>query len=145
MYLAYKNQSKYICFGYEREVWEACIEVKGKKVPRYDLQSVEGCLLMDKMVKQANPGLGVFSPVSALSKLRIYKSIFVFEESILRSIASCYFGERCGACVNCLLYQILENMAKGEKGSLTELVDYLSVKDTVSKETFSQLIRGLLL
>lgn len=141
MYLAYKNQSKYICFGYEREVWEAFIEVKDKKVPRYDLQSVEGCLLMDKMVKQTNPGLGVFSPVSAISKLRIYESLFHFDESILRNTTSCYFGGRCGACVNCSLYQMLENMAKGKKGSLTELVDYLSVKDTVSKETFSQLIR----
>ncbi len=140
MYLAYARNARYICFGYEREVWEHYLYAHGKRIGRYDLQSEEGCMLLDRLVKTAHPDLNVFSPVASLSKLRMYQTLARFDSTLLANTASCYFGDRCGQCVNCYLYRALARLTDGVQGSRAELDEFLRARTMVREETFAEVL-----
>lgn len=135
-----KYNSRYLCLGHEYDLWKNYIYKSGKIIYRDDFQSEFGCLLIDKILKRINKKLHFFSPVAALSKFNIYHSLLGYNKEIFREINSCFFGYNCKICSNCLLYEILKNIAEGKTGSFVELKNILSIKDTTKDLTFAKIV-----
>jgi 7-cyano-7-deazaguanine synthase in queuosine biosynthesis len=138
LYFCYKHDSKYLCFGHEYELWRNYIKKNNKQICRNDFQSELGCLLLDKICKKMSKELSIFSPIAALSKLRIYQTLFDHSPRILANTTSCYFGSGCGACNNCLLHKNLGRVMRREQGDIEKMKEWLSAKNTTEEETFAK-------
>lgn len=141
LYYSYIKKAKYLCFGHEYELWKNNINVKGNLVYRNDLQSEQASIILNNILKTINKDLRIFSPIASLSKLKAYKLLLEYNQAILKNTESCYFGNKCGECNNCLLYDVLGKVSDGQEGDLKEFVKViLETKNTVSKETFANIL-----
>ncbi len=137
LYFNIKYNKKYICFGHERELWENYV-YKNKVICRNDFQSEKGMLLLNLMLKNINPKIGLFSPIASLSKYKIYKELRK-NKNIFSNVSYCYFSSKynkCGKCSNCVLYNVLEKIFNNKQGSFKEMKNLLEMKNTTDEETF---------
>jgi 7-cyano-7-deazaguanine synthase in queuosine biosynthesis len=135
LYLNYLRDAKYICLGYEHETIHMQVQSNKKYIWRHDVQSVQGLHLYNAVAKQVNKHYAVFSPIAGLSKFRVYEMLI--KEGLLEYSTSCFFGDACGKCTNCLLYHTISRILTHKKGNIEELRSFLKTHDTVHEETFA--------
>jgi hypothetical protein len=124
--------------GLEHEVWKNYLFYEKKKIWRHDIQSEEGFLLMNSIIKSAIPGMRLFSPLSSLRKLEVYETMLEHYPEILKHTTSCFFGRNCGKCMNCILYRNMRLFYEGKTISEENFLKELAINDTVAKETFEE-------
>jgi len=135
--LAWKDKSRYICFGHEHELWTNKENYYGKTIWKNELQGEEANVLLNDLLKKN--GFQIFSPVSNLKKYNIYIALRKHYPSLFNQITSCFFGKKCGKCLNCLLYQRLENIYFDKIISTERFLEILlKTKDLIKKETFAE-------
>lgn len=135
---SYQKGCSNICVGHEYELWKNKIKQKGKPVYRNALQSEQANILLQKLIQTVSRNTKLFSPIAGLSKYKIYKDMINKYPEELKYTTSCYFGNKCDKCVNCILYNSLNAHFKGRK--VSPCSKELNVGVMTPKETFSKLI-----
>ncbi len=101
----------HLSLGHDHECRNAYVEASGRRVPRNDVESVEGALAMEHYLsRHVLQGLRLLPPVSGLSELRILQEMLVRHGEVMRDAAFCFWGGNCGRCAKCLRYYLAQRL-----------------------------------
>jgi 7-cyano-7-deazaguanine synthase in queuosine biosynthesis len=125
-----------ISMGHDNECRTSTVDYQGKRIPRNDLESREGALVLEAaMRKHIHPDLGLLPPVGTLSELRILHDMFTGFPKLMALASFCFWGDNCGRCAKCLRYYLADQVYGGgrltfamnplAKGACPELADLL--------------------
>jgi 7-cyano-7-deazaguanine synthase in queuosine biosynthesis len=101
-----------IAVGIEHDLLNTTYNYEGKNIYRYELQSRQGLLLINKLInKVAENDIHLFSPLAGLTKVKVLHTIGQLFPDILRHGSSCFWSEKgpCGDCIKCELNSIFQN------------------------------------
>lgn len=97
--------------GHDHECRNAYVEADGRRVPRNDVESLEGALAMERYLsRHVLDGLRLLPPVAGLSELRILQEMLMRHSEIMRDTAFCFWGGNCGRCAKCLRYYLAQRL-----------------------------------
>jgi 7-cyano-7-deazaguanine synthase in queuosine biosynthesis len=100
-----------VSMGHDNECRTAVVDYHGKVIPRNDLESAAGAIVLEAaMRRHVHPDLTLLPPVANLSELRILHDMFGSHEELMAKSAFCFWGENCGRCAKCLRYYLADRV-----------------------------------
>lgn len=100
-----------ISLGHDNECRTATVDYAGKRIPRNDLESQEGALILEAaMRKYVHQELALLPPVASLSELRILHDMFTAYPELMTMASFCFWGDNCGRCSKCLRYYLADQV-----------------------------------
>ncbi len=100
-----------ISLGHDNECRNAVVEYEGKVIPRNDVESSAGAVLLERVMRRyVHPDLTLLPPVATLSEHRILHDMFVGYGDLMVKTAFCFWGENCGRCAKCLRYYLADRV-----------------------------------
>lgn len=113
--------ARYISMGHDFECRTSYVSYGGKKVPRNDVESVEGARCLEQLISRyALTGAGLLAPVSNLSELQILRAMLVDHPDLMARTSFCFWGGNCGQCAKCLRYYLAQRLFGGNVLSFRE-------------------------
>lgn len=98
-----------IAFGHDRESRRKVYDYNGRPIHRHDVESSRGFDLLKEFVKAGGTGdIRLFSPLAGLSTFMVRHSLIRNRPDIAKLTRSCFWGDRCGKCLKCVVTYALE-------------------------------------
>ncbi len=127
---------RYVCAGFEKELWHETFTRDGREVVRFDMHSKKASTLLNHLL-ETTLQVGFFSPVAAFSEFALVKYLTEHEPAAWQTITSCFWGNWCGKCIKCLKYAIVQH-AIGQP-----LIPFQSEPIAQDNPAFIQMIHSL--
>lgn len=134
--IARRIGARYVCAGFEKELWQETFTRDGREVVRFDMHSAKASTLLNHLL-ESTLQVGFFSPVAAFSEFTLVKHLTEHESAAWNTITSCFWDNWCGRCIKCLKYAIVQH-AIGRK-----LIPFQSEPVAQDNPAFIQLIHSL--
>ena len=129
--------ARVLSMGHDHECRNAYFAYEGKSIPRNDVESTRGALLLERLLSRfIDPGLALLPPVSGLSEFRILEEMLIKHPGIMARASFCFWGDNCGRCAKCLRYYLAQRyldvdvldfavnpLARGASPELDDIVD----------------------
>lgn len=98
-----------VSLGHDNECRNAYFEYGGRCIPRNDVESVRGAVLLEEFARRyVYPGVSLLPPVAGLSELRILHAMLVGHPDLMARTSFCFWGRSCGRCAKCLRYYLAQ-------------------------------------
>jgi len=105
--IARREGARYVCAGYETDLWERIVSWKGRLVARHDVQSRIGGVEVNRLLGDC-VGVQFFSPLAGLREYKILRHLLKYHVGAWPHIESCFWGGWCGRCSKCARYQLVQ-------------------------------------
>lgn len=106
--IARRIGARYVCAGFEKELWHETFTRDGREVVRFDMHSAKASTLLNQLL-ESTLQVGFFSPVSAFSEFALVKYLTEHESTAWQTVTSCFWDNWCGKCIKCLKYAVVQH------------------------------------
>lgn len=134
--IARRIGARFVCAGFEKELWHEKFTRDGREVVRFDMHSAKASTLLNHLL-ESTLQVGFFSPVAAFSEFSLVKHLTEHEPDSWKTVTSCFWSNWCGKCIKCLKYAVVQH-AVGKP-----LIPFKSEPIVQDNPAFIQMIRSL--
>jgi 7-cyano-7-deazaguanine synthase in queuosine biosynthesis len=103
-----------LSMGHDQELRKAYVEYQARRIPRNDVESVEGALALERYVRELLlPDLRFLPPLARMTEFRILCEMLGNHPDLMAQTAFCFWGDNCGRCAKCLRYYLAQRLVGG--------------------------------
>lgn len=110
--VARRTRAAFLSLGHDHECRNAHVSWNGRVFPRNDVESAEGALVLEQLVRAGGLAhISLLPPVATRSELLILRDMLVGHPDLMERISFCFWpGANCGRCAKCLRYYLAQRV-----------------------------------